>query len=118
MGMPDAAAWYSPMPVRAWSPCPWVITARGTGRQGSMWKPPAGQYSPSGRSTTRSEGEAEVEGDMPAVSWAAGVAGVMGRPVRHRGAVVRVLPRHATARRPRPRGDTGSRFRYRCDAGP
>ncbi|WP_211214676.1 hypothetical protein, partial [Chitiniphilus shinanonensis] len=25
-----------------------VITARGTGRHGSMWKSPAGQYSPSG----------------------------------------------------------------------
>jgi hypothetical protein len=28
--------------------------ARGTGRQGSIWKSPAAQYSPSGRSTTRS----------------------------------------------------------------
>ena len=27
---------------------PWVITARGTGRTGSMWKPPAGQWSPAG----------------------------------------------------------------------
>src|SRR5690606_29240881 len=40
------------MPARAWSPCPWVITARGTGRHGSMWKPPGGQYSPSGVATT------------------------------------------------------------------
>src|SRR5690606_15381748 len=43
-----------PMPVRAWSPWPWVITARGTGRQGSMWKSPGGQYRPSGVCTTRS----------------------------------------------------------------
>ena len=42
------------MPSRAWSPCPWVITARGTGSHGSMWKSPAGQYRPSGRRTTRS----------------------------------------------------------------
>src|SRR5690554_642907 len=42
------------MPVRAWSPWPWVLTARGTGRQGSMWKSPGGQYRPSGVSTARS----------------------------------------------------------------
>src|SRR5690606_24908147 len=42
------------MPARAWSPWPWVITARGTGRQGSMWKSPGGQYRPSGVATTRS----------------------------------------------------------------
>src|SRR5512142_30928 len=30
------------------------MTARSTGRQGAMWKPPAGQYGPAGVSTTRS----------------------------------------------------------------
>src|SRR5881392_4233857 len=42
------------MPRRAWSPWPWVITARGTGSHGSMWNSPGGQYRPSGRNTTRS----------------------------------------------------------------
>src|SRR5690606_7917470 len=61
------------MPARAWSPWPWVITARGTGRQGSMWKSPAGQYSPSGVATTRSppaiaSGSAQVDvADLVAV---------------------------------------------------
>src|SRR5690606_22570326 len=56
------------MPPRAWSPWPCVITARGTGRDGSMWKSPAGQYSPSGVATTRSPramADASAEIDVP-----------------------------------------------------
>ena len=38
----------APWPGRAWSEWPWVITARSTGRTGSMWKPPGLQHSPAG----------------------------------------------------------------------
>ena len=33
----------APWPGVAWSEWAWVISARGTGRTGSMWKPPGGQ---------------------------------------------------------------------------
>src|SRR3974390_2915054 len=36
----------APCPGRAWSEWPWVITARSTGRVGSMWKPPGLQHRP------------------------------------------------------------------------
>ena len=33
IGRLPSLQWYSPMPGRAWSPWPWVMTARGTGRR-------------------------------------------------------------------------------------
>src|SRR5262245_7959734 len=36
----------APWPGRAWSECPWVMTARATARDGSIWNPPGSQWSP------------------------------------------------------------------------
>src|ERR1700750_2904716 len=54
MGRPGAAHRYAALPSRAWSAWAWVRTARGTGAQGSTWKPPRAQYSPWGVMVRRS----------------------------------------------------------------
>ncbi len=46
----------APWPARAWSEWPWVISARSTGRIGSMWKPPGLQHSPAGVGLRSSSG--------------------------------------------------------------
>ena len=51
-------AWPAPRrgPARAWSEWPCVMTARSTGRVGSMWKPPSLQHRPAGVGDRRSSG--------------------------------------------------------------
>ena len=96
IGRLPSLQWYSPMPGRAWSPCPWVMTARGTGRQGSMWKSPAAQYSPSGRSTTRSS--------LPSMRplWPALRAGGENRPEHGLGRACGTIGPHTSCRQDGP----------------
>ena len=46
----------APWPARAWSEWPCVISARSTGRVGSMWKSPIGLHSPEGIGRKMSSG--------------------------------------------------------------
>src|SRR5262245_24985287 len=46
----------APWPARAWSEWPWVISARSTGRVGSIWKSPIGLHSPEGMGRKMSSG--------------------------------------------------------------
>src|SRR5262245_55812580 len=63
----------APWPGRAWSECPWVMMARGTARDGSIWNPPGSQWSParSGLSQVSKPFATAIRGSCGCCRWPA-----------------------------------------------